>query len=89
MNRITFESVTAMTNEPKAAMGMGSVAILLVLAAVFIASLWFAYWGWNLTDGVVSSTGMTALVLGVVLSFALGAGLMGLVFWSNRKGYDR
>ena len=78
-----------MANGPKQGMGVSGALALLAMVAVLIASLWFAYWGWNLTDGVVSATGMTALVLGIVLSFALGAGLMALVFWSNRKGYDR
>lgn len=78
-----------MADEPKQAMGAGGLLAILAMAVVLAASLWFAYWGWNLTDAVVSSTGMTALFLGVVLSFALGAGLMALVFWSNRKGYDR
>ena len=32
---------------------------------------------------------MIALILGVVFSMLLGGGLMALVFWSNRKGYDR
>jgi hypothetical protein len=32
---------------------------------------------------------MIALILGVVFSMLLGGGLMALVFWSNKKGYDR
>jgi hypothetical protein len=29
------------------------------------------------------------MLLGIVVTALLGAGLMALVFWSNRKGYDR
>jgi hypothetical protein len=32
--------------------------------------------------------GTLALVLGVVVSLALGIGLMRLVFFSSRRGYD-
>jgi hypothetical protein len=37
----------------------------------------------------MSGHGWTALVLGIVVSIALGTGLMFLVFYSHRKGYDR
>ena len=49
----------------------------------------FLFYGWNLSNAQMSSNGVMALVLGVVFSMALGAGLMALLFWSNRKGYDR
>jgi len=42
-----------------------------------------------LTDGQVSTQGMIALILGVVFSMLLGGGLMALVFWSHKKGYDQ
>jgi hypothetical protein len=36
----------------------------------------------------VPASGYVALVLGVVFSLVVGAGLMALVFYSSRKGYD-
>jgi hypothetical protein len=33
-------------------------------------------------------TVVTALILGVVFSCLVGFGLMGLIFFSNRRGYD-
>ena len=78
-----------MADAPKQKMGAGGLLVILALAAIFIASLYFAYWGWNINDAEISTNGMTALVAGIVLSTALGAGLMALLFWSNRKGYDR
>jgi hypothetical protein len=36
----------------------------------------------------MSLHGLVALTLGAVATFALGAGLMALVFFSNRRGYD-
>ncbi len=42
-----------------------------------------------LLDGTeMSIHGWIAMWLGVVLSMALGAGLMSLVFYSARRGYD-
>jgi hypothetical protein len=34
------------------------------------------------------AVGWVALVLGVVISLAVGVGLMFLIFYSNRKGHD-
>ena len=70
-------------------LGRGGWVVAIALIAILIASSWFAFYGWNLTDGQVSSAGMRALVLGIVFSMLLGGGLMALVFWSHRKGYDR
>lgn len=73
----------------RAPMGPGGWLLVIVLGGILGASIWFAFYGWNLTDAVVSTNGMIALVLGVVFSMALGGGLMALVFWSHKKGYDR
>ena len=70
-------------------MGLGGWLVVFALGVLLGASIWFAIWGWNLTDAEIDQAGMTALVLGVVFSTLLGGGLMALVFWSNRKGYDR
>jgi hypothetical protein len=48
-----------------------------------------AYETWvGINDVEISTHGKIALALGVTVTFALGAGLMFLVFYSNRKGYD-
>jgi len=70
-------------------LGPGGWFVVIALVCILGASIWFAFYGWNLTEGEVSTNGMIALVLGVVFSMLLGGGLMALVFWSNRKGYDR
>jgi hypothetical protein len=63
-----------------------TVAVLLALLA---ASAGVALWAWREIGEVeISRHGMMALSLGVGLTFALGAGLMALVFFSNRRGYD-
>ena len=46
----------------------------------------FAWTG--IADTKISEHGILALVLGVTLTLALGVGLMFLVFYSSRHGYD-
>ena len=63
---------------------------LAVLAAFFFASLWYAVKVWTSMAGVhMSGWGWLFLVLGVVVTIALGAGLMALVFYSSRHDMDR
>ena len=60
-------------------------ASLLALAAI----VWFAL---EATAGLagteLSANGIAAMIIGIVLSLGLGAGLMALVFYSSRNGYD-
>jgi hypothetical protein len=73
----------------RAPLGAGGWLAIIVLGSLLGVAIWFAFYGWNLTDGQISTNGIIALTLGIVLSMVLGGGLMALVFWSNRKGYDR
>jgi hypothetical protein len=69
------------------AAGWIALAILLGLLGV---SLWYAVKVWTAMSGVhMSGWGWLFLVLGVVVTTALGAGLMGLVFYSSRHDMDR
>jgi hypothetical protein len=61
------------------------VALFGFLASAIIYSIH----AWGLLAGVgMSPTGWFFLVLGVVVTIAMGAGLMGLLFYSSRKGRD-
>jgi nitrate reductase gamma subunit len=61
-----------------------------ILCLFLVVSIWFAVEAWERAAGVaVSTNGKIAMLLGIVVTALLGAGLMALVFWSNRKGYDR
>lgn len=63
---------------------------LLILFGFFFAALWYAVKVWTAMSGVhMSGWGWTFLVLGVVVTIALGAGLMALVFYSARHDMDR
>jgi hypothetical protein len=70
---------------------MGPVWIMktLVLALSLIGMLAMATWGavfvWNeIGDTEMSTTGILAMIAGIVLSLGLGMGLMFLVFKSER-----
>jgi hypothetical protein len=57
--------------------------VALIAVAVAIGNFWL-----QLGTSEISAAGWLALVLGVVVSLALGVGLMALIFFSNRRGYD-
>ena len=69
-------------------MGIGSWTIIVVLLALLAAAVGFAYLGWTLGAGSMPVSLIIPMVLGVVFSLAVGVGLMALVFYSSRKGYD-
>ncbi len=72
-----------------ARMGVGSWIILIVLLSLLIATGVIIYFGWKLGNGTdVPTSGYAAMALGVILSLAVGVGLMALLFYSSRKGYD-
>jgi TRAP-type C4-dicarboxylate transport system permease small subunit len=77
-------------HEPKRSqIGIGGWIAITAMGVILGAAIWFGFWGWNLTDANIDTNGYIALGLGIVLSMVLGGGLMALLFWSNRKGYDR
>ena len=63
--------------------------ILLFLLVVLLSALGVAAFIWStLGEVTISVHGILALVLGVGLSLAVGIGLMTLIFYSARNGYD-
>ena len=61
-----------------------AVAAILSLSAMAVG-----VYAWIALGTVeMTTTGYVALVLGGIATLALGAGLMGLIFYSNRKGFD-
>ena len=68
---------------------MRSAGTLILLLGLLAASVGVALWAWREIGEVeISGHGMIALGLGVVLTFLVGAGLMALLFFSARRGYD-
>ena len=62
-------------------LAIAAAAVIVVIAVV--ASLWA-----QVGDVQISLAGWLAMGFGVLLTLALGIGLMTLVFISSRRGYD-
>ena len=61
-----------------------AAAVAVVIGViVLMASVWT-----GIGDSGMSAGGWVALALGVVVTLALGIGLMALVFISSRRGFD-
>jgi len=59
------------------------------LFAILAAAGWFAARAWiSLQGPPMPAIGYLAMALGVIFSVVLGCGLMALLFYSNRHGYD-
>src|SRR5260221_6160341 len=72
-----------------ACIGVGSWIILIVLLSLLVATGVVIYFGWILGNGTdVPTSGYAAMAFGVIISLAVGFGLMALLFYSSRKGYD-
>ena len=56
---------------------------VVLMIGVFIAVQWT-----RIGDSEINGAGWLALGLGVIVTLALGIGLMALVFISSRRGYD-
>jgi hypothetical protein len=64
------------------------VAISVVLVAILAAVGVFAYEGLTLPGVAMPGHGYAAMAIGIVFSVVVGAGLMALLFYSSRRGYD-
>ena len=68
---------------------MAKYLLLIPLFAILAASLWFAI-GLSAGDdsAPMPAVGYVAMILGIVFSVVIGCGLMALLFYSHRHGYD-
>ena len=63
--------------------------MVVLLLAFLVASLWFAASAWTWIEGpAMPTTGYVAMGLGILFSLLIGCGLMALLFYSSRHGYD-
>lgn len=69
---------------------MNKTTILFIsLVAMLVLAVWGAIYMWNeFGDIEISTAGILAMLAGIILSLALGIGLMYLVFKSERKGEE-
>ncbi len=61
-----------------------TLMFLFLVAAVVIAVISWV----SIGDVDISLFGIVTMIVGSVLTLALGGGLMALVFYSNRSGHD-
>lgn len=67
----------------------GTAAIIIVMLGFLVAASGLAWWGWTeLADVAMGMHGWIALAIGATITLALGVGLMWLVYYSSRHGYD-
>ena len=68
---------------------VGGWATVAILSAFLLASVGIAVEGWKSAAGTtVPISGYLSMALGAVLSLAVGWGLMALIFYSSRGGFD-
>jgi hypothetical protein len=66
-----------------------SMLLIAVLLLMLAGTGVFAYYGlFHSHDAPLGVHGWTAMAIGVVFSLIVGIGLMALVFYSHRHGYD-
>jgi hypothetical protein len=68
---------------------MSKFLLIVSLLAVLALAIWFAVTAWVRLGGEpMPFYGYVAIAGGVLFSLLVGGGLMGLVFYSSRHGYD-
>jgi len=67
---------------------MKSALLILPMLALLGFAFWWAIYAWNSVHVQMSVHGYIAMILGIVFSLVIGCGLMALMFYSSRHGYD-
>lgn len=68
---------------------MRKTALYAALIALLAAALWFAGRAWvHFGAGAIPYYGWFAIAGGIIFSLIVGCGLMALMFYSHRHGYD-
>ena len=67
---------------------IGAWIVIAVLSLLLVATAVIAHLGWTLGDANVPASGYVAMGFGVIFSLIVGIGLMTLLFYSSRAGYD-
>ena len=62
---------------------------LIVLLGLLVVAIVYAVQVWNSVDATMSGWGWLFMILGILVSVGLGAGLMALVFYSSRHNLDQ
>ncbi len=72
------------------AMSRGTLLVIVPLAIFLVAALYTSYHMWVSIGGGtgMNGHGVAALIIGGIGTVVLGGGLMALMFFSSRRGYD-
>jgi hypothetical protein len=76
-----------MDNNPK--MTAGGWLVIGVLTALLISAILYALDIWTSVDVSMSPWGWAMMILGIVVTTAVGGGLMSLVYYSANHDLDR
>jgi hypothetical protein len=68
--------------------GVGGWVVIAVLLLLLGYAGFIAYRGLTLDSADVPTSGYVAMAFGAIFSLIVGIGLMTLIFYSSRKGYD-
>jgi len=72
-----------------AGLSIANWSLLLVLGSLLVFAIVVSYYGWTSAAGTdVPESGYLAMALGIIFALLIGVGLMGLLFYSSRYGYD-
>jgi predicted Na+-dependent transporter len=68
---------------------MKATLVIVGLLALLVVTVGWVVWDWQQTADVeMSWHGNAAMVLGIVFTTLIGCGLMALMFYSSRHGFD-
>lgn len=68
---------------------MGAWVLIGAMLAILAGAIYTAFQGWNAHGPMDTPASLdVALALGAVFTLVVGCGLMALVFYSSRKGFD-
>ena len=67
---------------------MAKVLTIVSLLGLFAFAVWVVYKQWTLVVVDMPAWGWAALIAGAGFSLLVGFGLMALMFYSSRHGYD-
>jgi len=74
----------------KSGLSTFGIAAIVIMLGLLGWAVWYGVMSWNALAGVkISPLGWVFMVLGVLVTFLVGAGLMVLVFYSSRHDMDR
>ena len=70
------------------ALRIGPLVLVVALFALLASVVLYAWTGLTAGSTAMPTEGYIALIAGVTVSVVVGVGLMALVFYSSRHGYD-